>query len=218
MAIKSTSRQAERRDKRRQNILDVASRLFSKLGYENVTLRVIAEEMGYAHASLYRYFPDKSSLLAAICRETFSLLVADLDTILNVTEDPDERLFETTRGFVRFGLAHPQHFRIVFFGPEDRNGIRAGDYINEIGRPLFDRLIQIFIACSIGRGDSTNPPLDARTWWYCIFGLTQVLITQGELPHLPSPETVMERTIQVLWAGLNTTPKVYPPRKTRTKS
>jgi AcrR family transcriptional regulator len=218
MTTKSTSRQAERRDRRRQDILDVASRLFSKLGYENVTLRAIAEEMGYAHASLYRYFPDKSSLLAEICRETFSLLVIEFDAVLSATTDPDERLFQTTRAFVRFGLDHPQHFRIVFFGPEDRNGIRAGDYINEIGRPLFDRLVDVFIACSVGQGDAAKPPLDARTWWFCIFGLTQVLVTQGELPHLPKPETVMERTIQVLWAGLNAVPQVSTPKRSAIKS
>ena len=203
MATKTTSRQGERRDQRRRDILNVASRLFSKLGYENVTLRAIAEEMGYAHASLYRYFPDKSHLLAEICRETFALLVAEFDAILNRTTNPDERLFETTRGFVRFGLKHPQHFRIVFFGPEDRNGIRAGDYINEIGRPLFDRLINIFSACSVGRRDRSKKQLDARTWWFCIFGLTQVLVTQGDLPNLPAPENVLERTIQVLWTGMD---------------
>jgi AcrR family transcriptional regulator len=207
MATKSTSRQGERRDQRRQDILDVASRLFSKLGYENVTLRAIAEEMGYAHATLYRYFPDKSHLLAEICHETFSLLISELDAISNKNPDPVERLFETARGFVRFGLKHPQHFRIVFFGPEDRNGIRAGEFINEIGRPLFDRLVKIFCDCSNGRLALSDPLLDAHTWWSSMFGITQVLITQGNLPHLSPPERVMERTIQIMWAGLIAVPQ-----------
>ncbi len=201
----SSSRQKERRDQRRQDIVDAASRLFSTLGYENVTLRAIAEELGYAHATLYRYFPDKSNLLAEICRETFALLVADFDAIAAATPDPLEQLLETSRGFVRFGLEHPQHFRIVFFGPEDRNGIRAGDYINEIGRPLFERVVEIFKMCSTHTGVSLNDPLlDAHTWWSSIFGLTQVLITQGNLPNVSAPERVVERSIQVMWAGLKT--------------
>jgi AcrR family transcriptional regulator len=207
MATKSTSRQAERRDQRRQDIIDVASRLFSKLGYENVTLRAIAEEMGYAHATLYRYFPDKSHLLTEVCRETFALLISELDAIYDKNPDPVERLFETARGFVRFGLKHPQHFRIVFFGPEDRNGIRAGEFINEIGRPLFDRLVKIFRDCSNDRLALSDPVLDAHTWWSSIFGITQVLITQGNLPHLSAPERVVERTMQVMWAGLMTVPQ-----------
>ena len=205
MPAKSSSRQGERRDQRRQSIVDAASHLFSSLGYENVTLRAIAEELGYSHAALYRYFPDKSHLLAEICRETFALLVADFDAIAAATPDPLERLFQTSRGFVKFGLEHPQHFRIVFFGPEDRNGIRAGDYINEIGRPLFGRLIEIYKVCSASTGVSLDDPLlDAQTWWYSIFGLTQVLITQGDLPNVSAPERVIERLIQVMWVGLRT--------------
>jgi len=203
MSSRSSSRKEERRDRRRQDILDVASRLFSKLGYENVTLRAIAEELGYAHATLYRYFPDKSHLLAHICRETFNLAVAEFDAIAASSGDPVERLFQTSRGFVHFGLKHPQHFRIVFFGPEDRSGVRAGEYINEIGRPLFDRLVKVFKECADSAGLSTaDPLLDAHTWWYSIFGLTQVLITQGKLPHLSAPDRVIEQQIQIMWAGL----------------
>jgi AcrR family transcriptional regulator len=203
VTTKSSSRRGERRDKRRQEILDTASRLFTQLGYENVTLRAIAEELGYAHATLYRYFPDKSHLLAEICRETFDLLLSEFDTIAASFPDPAERLFQTSRGFVRFGLSHPQHFRIVFFGPDDRQGIRAGDYINQIGRPLFERVVEIFRASGLSEGDQL---LDAHTWWSSIFGLTQVLITQGQLKNVPPPERVLERSIAIMWAGLRAAP------------
>ena len=209
---KANRRREERRDRRRQEILAAASRLFSELGYENVTLRAIAEEIGYAHATLYRYFPDKSHLLAELCRETFDLLVAEFDAIAVTTVNPQDRLFQTSRGFVRFGLTHPQHFRIVFFGPEDRNGIRAGDYINAIGRPLFERLVGIFIACSDNREfRMTEPLLDAHTWWNSIFGLTMALIIQGNIPHLSAPDRVVEQSIKIMWAGLKAiSPKSEP--------
>ncbi len=207
MMTKSSSRRVERRDQRRQDILDVASRLFSTQGYETVTLRAIAEELGYAHATLYRYFPDKSHLLAEICKETFDLLLQEFDVIDAVTPDVRERLFETARGFVRFGLDHPQHLRIVFFGPENRNGIRAGDYINEIGRPVFERLVATFLTCTEEYGiRSTDPLLDAHTWWSSVIGLTWVLIVRGHLPGMPSSEQMTARTIQMLWDGLSVAP------------
>lgn len=207
MTTKSSSRRVERRDQRRQDILDAASRLFSAQGYETVTLRAIAEELGYAHATLYRYFPDKSHLLAEICRETFALLLQEFDVIAAATPDGRERLFETARGFVRFGLDHPQHLRIVFFGPEDRNGIRAGDYINEIGRPVFERLVATFLACTEEYGVRlADPLLDAHTWWSSVIGLTWVLIVRGNLPGMPSSGQMTARTIQMLWDGLSAPP------------
>lgn len=194
---------SSRKQRRRQQILRAASGLFSKMGYENVTLRAIAEEVGISHAALYRYFSDKSHLLAEICRETFALLVAEFDAIAAASANPEACLFQTSIGFVRFGLSHPQHFRIVFFGPDDRNGIRAGDYINAIGRPLFVRLVRVFDDCSQYSGLSrADPLLDAHTWWNTIFGLTQVLIVQGDIPHLSAPEKVVEHSMRLMWAGL----------------
>ena len=203
MSTHSSSRKEERRDQRRKDILDVASRLFSQLGYENVTLRAIAEDMGFTHATLYRYFPDKSHLLAELCRETFALLITEFDAIAAIALNPEDCLLQTSRGFVHFGLTHPQHFRIVFFGPEDRNGIRAGDYINAIGRPLFERLVKVFLECSrYSELNTTDPLLDAHTWWDSIFGLTLVLIVQGNIPHLSAPPRVIEHSIKIMWAGL----------------
>ena len=49
MQVKSFSRAAERRTERREQIVSTASQLFSERGYENVTLRAIAERLGYAH-------------------------------------------------------------------------------------------------------------------------------------------------------------------------
>jgi AcrR family transcriptional regulator len=203
MKAQSTSRAGERRNRRRQEILNAASALFSQHGYENVTLRAIAEELGYAHAALYRYFPDKSSLLAEICRETFDLLTAEVDRLQTPDKNPEQRLFDTSRGFVRFGLTHPQHFRIVFFGPENRGGVRAGEYIEEIGKPLFERLVKIFVECSEAAGLRTsNRLLDAHTWWASLFGVTQVLITSGPVPSLSAHDEIVERLLHVLWGGL----------------
>ena len=89
MQGRSFSRAAERRAERRQQIVDTASLLFSEQGYENVTLRAIAEKLGYAHAALYRYFPDKASLLAEICKETFDQLVLALDVQQSQVEGPE---------------------------------------------------------------------------------------------------------------------------------
>jgi hypothetical protein len=57
---------------------------------------------------------------------------------------PKERLFATSRGLIQLCTVHPQQFRNVFFGPENRNSIRAGLYIDDIGRPLFQHFVQLF--------------------------------------------------------------------------
>lgn len=59
------------RDRRRQ-ILDVASGIFARKGYQGATTREIAEEAGVNEALLFRHFPSKESLywtmLEELCR------------------------------------------------------------------------------------------------------------------------------------------------------
>jgi AcrR family transcriptional regulator len=118
--------------------------MFADRGYEAVTLREIAKEIGYTHAVIYQHFPGKWHILAELSRETIGLMVQNFDAIAAKHLSPKERLFATSRGLIQFCTAHPQQFRNIFFGPENRNGVRAGQYINDIGAPLFGRFVQLF--------------------------------------------------------------------------
>ena len=199
----SPSRKDERKQKLRAEILTVASQMFSDRGYEAVTLRAIAENIGYTHAVLYKHFPDKSHILEELCAQTFGLLIRNFDDIAERAATPRDRLFETSRGLMRFCLAHPQHCRIVFFGPENRNGIRAGEYISAIGKPLFDRFEALFL--EVARSEqiiAEDMRLVAHTWWCSILGLSMVMIIQGGLPGFSEHERIIEQSISMMWAGL----------------
>ena len=50
----------------KEKILDVAQRLFTVKGYDKVTLREIADEVGVTKAALYYYFDSKEKLLETL--------------------------------------------------------------------------------------------------------------------------------------------------------
>jgi Bacterial regulatory proteins, tetR family len=50
----SPSRRIERKERLRGEILAAASKMFADRGYEAVTLRAIAKEIGYTHAVIYQ--------------------------------------------------------------------------------------------------------------------------------------------------------------------
>ena len=55
--------------------------MFANHGYEAVTLRAIAQEIGYTHAVIYQHFPDKAHILSELSRETIGLLIQKFDAI-----------------------------------------------------------------------------------------------------------------------------------------
>lgn len=70
---------------RRQQILEVAARLFSHYGYDKTAVNDIAREVGISKAAIYLYFPGKEALfeallmqqLDAFSRRWFELVEAD---------------------------------------------------------------------------------------------------------------------------------------------
>jgi len=63
----------------RPRIREAAARLFSEAGYDAVTMRGIGAEAGLSAGALYRYFPDKESLAAALLAEA----VEERDRVLD---------------------------------------------------------------------------------------------------------------------------------------
>ncbi|HEX3985317.1 MAG TPA: TetR/AcrR family transcriptional regulator [Acidobacteriaceae bacterium] len=209
MTSPSPSRRLERKEKLRGEILAAAGKMFAERGYEAVTLRAVAEEIGYTHAVIYQHFPDKWHILAELSRETIELLIQNFDATAAQHPAPKERLFATSRGLIQWCTAHPQQFRNVFFGPESRDGIRAGQYINDLGAPLFQRFVQLFFDVAREEGlPGKDDIVVAHTWWYTIFGLATLMVIQGIVPDLPEQTLVVEQTIATLWAGVQVVPRL----------
>lgn len=68
----------------KEKIFDVALDLFSKKGYDSVSLREIAEEVGIKKSSIYSHYPSKKAILISIF-EYFTDLF-EYDELLNSKE------------------------------------------------------------------------------------------------------------------------------------
>jgi AcrR family transcriptional regulator len=76
----ATTRSDLRREARGEAILDTAMVVLGREGVEGLTLQRVAAEAGLVAAALYRYFPSKNALLAALQRRTVLALHARLKT------------------------------------------------------------------------------------------------------------------------------------------
>ena len=56
-------------DQRRRQILDTAGQLFAERGFAGTTTRQIAAAVGTSETVLFRHFPNKESLYAAILEQ-----------------------------------------------------------------------------------------------------------------------------------------------------
>ena len=58
----------------RERVLDVALDLFIEKGFDNASLRELAERMGFTKAALYYHFPSKADILVALHQRMHGLI------------------------------------------------------------------------------------------------------------------------------------------------
>lgn len=77
-------------------------RLIARHGFEAVSMRQLAGEVGVQAAALYRYFPNKEELLYALMREHMEALIASWSAAKPAETDPVSRLSAFTANHIRF--------------------------------------------------------------------------------------------------------------------
>jgi AcrR family transcriptional regulator len=104
--------QQERAARTHKLFLDTAERLFVEVGYEAMTMTAVAERAGTSIGALYRWFPDKTAVAAALLarytaeiEQHWSSLIAGAHTL--TTAKFAESLISRTR---EFSQQHPAYF------------------------------------------------------------------------------------------------------------
>jgi AcrR family transcriptional regulator len=98
----------------RMRILDAASQLFGKEGYENVSIKRIAEGAGCSQMAMYRHFPDKNALIRHLCTELYRQFTIHLHEKYDSLPAPKERLLRALRDFILVSHKNPHHYRLTF--------------------------------------------------------------------------------------------------------
>jgi AcrR family transcriptional regulator len=101
------------RGEMREKILQSAHRLFLNKGFEEISIRNIAEAIEYSPATIYLYFKDKDEIFFALHTEAFKKFNSYLGEVATV-KNPLDRLIKLGEKYVEFTFAHPKYYNIMF--------------------------------------------------------------------------------------------------------
>jgi AcrR family transcriptional regulator len=99
----------------RTALVDSALAILAEDGADALTLRGVARRAGVSAMAPYRHYPDKTALLAAVAGRGFEAL-RDALAEADAKAPPGQALAAQGIAYVRFALAHPVMFRLMF-GP-----------------------------------------------------------------------------------------------------
>lgn len=188
-------------EKLRAQILEAAERLLVETGDEQaVTIRSVAEAVGVTPPSVYLHFADKDDLLFAICERHF----AELDRVTQEAAVGSDDLLESLalrgRAYIRFGIEHPEQYRILFMRkpshtPKDFQSDRLRDAAS------FDHLVEHVSKCVEAGLIEGNPLLVSLGLWAAVHGLTSLLISKPEFPW-PDVDVIIDQVCRTQINGL----------------
>ena len=170
----------------RDEIIAAADQLLVETASEDaVSIRAVADAVGVTPPSIYRHFPDKESLLVAVCLHSFDSFTEVMRESRN-RDDPLAGLRALARAYVRYGLEHPEHYRIMFM---DRLEISSELYAAELmsESSSFGVLIETVRALKAsGVLRSGLVEMDdfhlGVLLWSSVHGLTSLFVAKPNLP------------------------------------
>lgn len=171
-----------------EQILEAALTLFQTGGDEALSMRLLAERLNVRPSSLYRYYPERGALVAALENHAIRALHAALRGAA-ADKRPDDAFVAAAHSYLAYARAQP-HLYSLLFAPK-------APYIAEPGpgKNLWNELLKIVGALT------GNPDDTAAAVAFCAFLHGFALLEASGQFGLSGPRGGFERGLAALQLG-----------------
>jgi AcrR family transcriptional regulator len=185
----------------RAAILDAARALFVQEGVAGLSMRRLAEKIGYTPRAIYLYFTDKDDLLSELIEEEVGHLADCLESAFAKHRAPQRRLEAVALAYVAFGLAHPQAYEAIFMvrsHPMTRESARLGKHVH--GKRMLEVLDRAVRESGRAAAEHDHQVI-VQSFRCALHGVTSLLVLGRTLPG-----TTWEAVVHHLVASVVTAP------------
>jgi len=178
----------------RMAAIEAGLKLLEEREADDLGLREVARAVGVSATALYRHFPDKAALLAELAEAGLEQLGAAQRAAAEAAGGGKAGFAATGRAYVRFALANPGLFRLIFAHAPHPDS----DQWNEAGDPAM-RLLQDHAVRLVAHdhGEAAAKVFALRAW-ALVHGLA-VLMLDGQVDV---DEAMIDAVIDVPAVGI----------------
>jgi AcrR family transcriptional regulator len=189
------SKQTQRRERRREELLDVADRVIQRRGVD-VSMDEIASEAGITKPVLYRHFGDKDGLFQALTERYVDELAIALRPAIQATE-PRDRLAAAIDAYLVYVEREPERYRFLLHASEQP---RTASIVADFRRR---NIAECAFTSEENLRRAGMDPGFAEPWAECVSGMIRAAGTSWlETRSLPR-ERLVDYLTTILWDGFS---------------
>jgi AcrR family transcriptional regulator len=191
---------------RHASIISAATALFAAKGFNGTTTKEIAQTAGISEALVFKHFPTKRALYAAILAEKVQISQL-MDTVEAAAEKRDDaRVFTLIASFRIHRAADPTLLRLLLFSALE--GHQLSDMFFRNRHRVFYEYLSTYIGrrCEEGIFRCLDPLLAAQAFIGMIV-YHRILHEIFKVPLHCTPEEAVDAYVEVFLSGLRARPR-----------
>lgn len=170
-------RKERQKTEMREAILSAALKLFSDEGYDNVTMRKIADKIEYSVGTIYLYFKDKGEIFYELHNRGFAEFYKRQLSVQRI-KDPIERLKAHGEAYIQFAMEYPEYYDVMFISRTPSKEIKKSEHWEE-GERTYE-ILKLNIKQAMEAGYFKNVDLDVAAFslWSFVHGISALFVRE----------------------------------------
>lgn len=190
----------------RNKAVRCAEKLFAADGVEHVSMRQIANAMGYSQTALYRYFSNKEEILAAMRTAALNRFCNALEGAFDPKVDARTNARRVGRAYMQFPLDEPDSYRLIF-ATRYPSETRFPDYERTMSR--FHGTMTSYVKALIAEGLIEGNPIElGRLFSVAAQGVVMAHLN-GTIASVRARDRLYQAMMKTIYRGMRAT-KVEP--------
>lgn len=179
MAI--TERGLKKKEALRNAILAAAKCIVAKEGWQAVSIRKIADAIGYSLPVVYNHFENKDAILQEFVLEGFNRLGEVMTLAKLQSTDPEVQLNDMALAYFNFALSQRSYYQMMFgLGMPSCERVRQHHEISAFANTLIESIQKLSHVEEVGE----TIILKFHTYWSILHGLSSIhMVNVTNIPN-----------------------------------